>query len=113
MTEPRLKTLSDLTEAAHARIQQEFEDINPVVSIRQGMRDTGIPADALTIDCMRTRRRILLVLHDEQPEVLLYQFTTLEREMEESWEQLAFGEVTEEQLFQWIQTWFSDAERRN
>lgn len=109
MSEPRLKTLSDLTEQAHARIQAKHEDINPVVSLRQGLRDNGIPADAMTIDCMRTRKRILLVLHDEQPEALLYQFTTLEREMEENWQELGFEGLTAELLFDWMRDYFSPA----
>lgn len=107
MTEPRLKTLSDATEQAHARVQERHEHINPVVEMRQRMRNAGIPADVMTIDCLRTRNRILMVLHDEQPDVLLYQFTTVEREMEEQWLQIAFAEVTVDLLVQWMEERFS------
>ncbi len=109
--EPRLKTLSERTESAHERVQQAREDINPMVGLRSGMRQAGIPADALTIDCLQTGRRILLVLHDHQPEHVLYQFTTLEREMEDDWEQLPFSAATTEQLFDWMVEYFSDSER--
>ena len=42
-----LKTLSDLVNDAHTQIQAAHQHINPVVEVRQSMRDVGIPADVL------------------------------------------------------------------
>ena len=50
MSEAALEALSDMITEAHTRIQQAYEHINPVVGVRRGMRDVGIPADAMTID---------------------------------------------------------------
>lgn len=65
MSEESLKTLSDMASNAHARIQASYQHINPVVEVRRGMRDAGVPADVMTIDCLRTLKRINLILHDE------------------------------------------------
>lgn len=108
MSEEALKTLSDLASEAHVRIQQAHEDINPVVGVRQGMRDIGIPADAMTIDCLRTHRRIVLILHDEEPGRLLYQFVTLDSDVGGDFQRMPLAEVGVETLFQWMQDYFSD-----
>jgi len=107
MSEDTLKDLSNMVSDAHARIQAEHEHINPVVEVRRGMRDAGIPADVMTIDCLRTRRRITLILHDEQPGVLLYQFITIEDEVGDDFQSMALSEVDTQKLFQWIEEYFN------
>ena len=106
MSEDPLKALSDMASDAHARIQAAHEHINPVVEVRRGMRDAGIPADVMTIDCLRTRRRINLILHDEQPGALLYQFVTIEDEVGDSFQAMALADVTVQTLVDWIQDYF-------
>lgn len=108
MSEDPLKTLSDLASDAHARIQAAHEHINPVVEVRRGMRDAGIPADVMTIDCLRTRRRITLILHDEQPGSLLYQFVTIEDEVGDSFQEMALAELSVQTLVGWIEDYFGD-----
>lgn len=107
MAEDPLKVLSDMASDAHARIQQHYEHINPVVEVRRGMRDGGIPADVMTIDCLQTRRRILLILHDAEPGVLLYQFVTLEDEMGEEFQRMLLQDVSQSTLVDWIKGYFS------
>lgn len=106
MSEDPLKALSDVASDAHARIQAAHDHINPVVEVRRGMRDAGIPADVMTIDCLRTRRRITLILHDEQPGVLLYQFVTIDDEVGDSFQGLALAEVSVQTLVDWMQDYF-------
>ena len=106
MSEESLKTLSDMASNAHARIQASYQHINPVVEVRRGMRDAGIPADVMTIDCLRTRRRINLILHDEKPGVLLYQFITIEDEVGNDFQRIALSEMDTQKLFQWIEEYF-------
>jgi hypothetical protein len=106
MSEDPLKALSDMASDAHARIQATHQHINPVVEVRRGMRDAGIPADVMTIDCLRTRRRITLILHDDQPGVLLYQFVTIEDEVGDDFKQMALSDVDTTTLFDWIQDYF-------
>lgn len=106
MPEDPLKVLSDMASDAHARIQASREHINPVVEVRRGMRDSGIPADVMTIDCLRTRRRITLILHDEQPGVLLYQFITIDEEVGDNFQSMAFSGMDTQKLYQWIEGYF-------
>ena len=106
MSEDPLKALSDMVSDAHARIQASHEHINPVVEVRRGMRDAGIPADVMTIDCLRTRRRITLILHDEQPGVLLYQFIAIEDEVGSDFQSIALSEIDTQKLFQWMEEYF-------
>ncbi len=106
MSEDPLKSLSDMASDAHAHIQAAHEHINPVVEVRRGMRDSGIPADVMTIDCLRTRRRITLILHDEQPGVLLYQFIAIEDEVADEFQQMRFADVSTQVLFDWIEEYF-------
>lgn len=106
MSDDPLKTLSDIASDAHARIQAAYQHINPVVEVRRGMRDAGIPADAMTIDCLRTRRRITLILHDGQPGMLLYQFITIDEEVGEEFQMMPMTDVSVETLFGWMQDYF-------
>lgn len=101
-----LKLLSDAASDAHARIQASHEHINPVIEVRCKMRDAGIPADVLTIDCHRTRRRIMLILHDEQPGLLLYQFITFEQEAGDDFKSMALSELDAPKLVQWMEDYF-------
>ncbi|MFN3579723.1 MAG: hypothetical protein ACK4VV_04540 [Pseudomonas sp.] len=102
-----MKILSDLASEAHARVQTAHEHINPVVEVRRGMRDSGIPADVMTIDCLRTQRRITLILHDQQPGILLYQFITRQEEVGDDFKQISLSEVTGDTLFDWMQDYFA------
>ncbi|MBB5321965.1 hypothetical protein [Marinobacter oulmenensis] len=106
MAEEPLKSLSDMASEAHARIQATHQHINPVVEVRQGMRKSGIPADVMTIDCLRTRRRITLILHDGQPGVFLYQFVTIDDEVGNDFQQKPMSEMSTQLLFDWMEDYF-------
>ncbi len=107
MSDAPLEALSDMITEAHTRIQQTYEHMNPVVGVRRGMRDVGIPADAMTIDCLQTRNRIVLILHDEQPGVLLYQFGTIDVDAEGDFKRMGLAELSAETLFTWMKDYFS------
>lgn len=107
MSEDPLKALSDLASDAHTRIQQAHEHINPVVEVRQGMRDSGIPADVMTIDCLQTRRRIVLILHDEEPGNLLFEFISLDEDAGGPFRRIPLNEVGTDTLVDWMEDYFS------
>jgi len=108
LSEKPLEILSDLATEAHTRIQQDFEDINPVIGLSQGMRSIGIPADAMTIDCLKTGKRIIIVLHDHQPEILQYQFSFKAQDPGENFETLILKELTAQILYDWMSDYFKD-----
>lgn len=111
MSDPDVKTaleqLSDMAEAAHARIQDLHPELEPLITVRRGMRDRGIPADAMTMDCQRNGRRILLILHDDYPDSLLYQLTHVDAEADNDFHQLALKDASAELLYTWMETCFS------
>jgi len=107
MSQNVLQTLFDQATEAHARIQEAYETINPVVEVRRGMRDNGIPADAMTIDCLRTRKRIMLILHDAEPGVLLYDFGKMDEDVSGDFRRMNLSDVGPDLLFDWMQDYFS------
>jgi len=108
LTEQHLEKLSDFVTEAHTRIQEDFKDINPVVGLSRKMRSVGIPADAITIDCLKTSKRIILILHDQQPDIVHYQFSFKDKDPDEKFETLEFKNLSAEQLYRWIIDYFSD-----
>lgn len=108
MTDKKLKTLCDLATEAHTRIQQDFKDINPVVGVNQKMRDSGMPADIMTIDCLRSNKRIIIILHDQQPDIINYQFCYKDKDPEDEFESIPFDTLTTQVLYDWIKGYFSD-----
>lgn len=102
-----LLSLSDIASEAHKKIQQDFADINPVIGVMQGMRKQGIPADVMTIDCLVSKKRILVVLHDEAPGIIRYQFTASDQDPGDEYQQIASSDVTIETIYNWIKGYFS------
>nr|WP_210330731.1 hypothetical protein [Aliikangiella sp. G2MR2-5] len=99
--------MSDRATEAHGRIQSDFKDINPIVGLSRGMRDIGFPADTMTIDCLRTQRRIILILHDEQPGIVSYQFAFRDRDPADNFDAIDFEELTTQKIYDWIADYFS------
>jgi len=109
MSEKNLQLLSDLVTEAHSQIQQDFDYINPIVGVSRGMRSVSIPADAMTIDCLRTGKRIIIILHDEQPEVLQYQFAYKDKDPAEEFQLLPIENLSKKILYDWMKSYFSNA----
>ncbi len=107
MNEP-LERLSDLATEAHTRIQIDFENINPVIGVSRKMRSAGIPADAMTIDCLKTGKRIILILHDAQPDILQFQFSYKNKDPSNDFEMIEFAKLTAVQIYSWIKDYFSE-----
>lgn len=105
--ENRLEEISDRITAAHATVQATYQQINPVVGVNRQMRKAGVPADSITIDCLRTDKRILLVLHDENPDQIYYQFGIRTEDPGKEFQMIPSAELTEQQLVDWIVEEFS------
>ena len=102
-----ISSLYDLIAEDHANIQRDFSYIDPVVGVITKMRTIGIQADAVTIDCLKTGKRILLVCHDEQPEVINYQFCLRHEDPADEFECIPLKNVTTKQLYDWMAASFS------
>jgi hypothetical protein len=101
-----LETLCDLVTEAHTRIQKNFSHLDPIVGVSQSMRKSGVPADAMTIDCLRSGKRIIIVLHDESPNLVNYQFAYRDKDPFNEFEQLASNELSEQILYDWMHSYF-------
>ncbi|WP_415903498.1 hypothetical protein ACMXYR_07230 [Neptuniibacter sp. QD29_5] len=104
----QLELLWEQASEAHTAIQRDFSDIDPLIGVSQNMRKQGIPADVMTIDCLRTRKRIIIILHDQQPDIVSYQFAGMDSDPEGDFDALAFEKVTEKQIYQWIAEYFKN-----
>lgn len=98
--------LSDIAALAQAKIQQDYDQLDPVINIRHGLRNSGFPADAMTIDCLRSQKRIILILHDERPNQIDYQFSYIHEDPADTFQTLPVSELTEQQFYQWIVEYF-------
>jgi hypothetical protein len=99
--------LSDIATETHVLIQRDFKEINPVIGVNRGMRAQGIPADAMTIDCLKTGKRIILILHDDNPGVVLYQFSFKADDPSDEFLNIQLKELTVQKLYEWIQSYFT------
>jgi hypothetical protein len=107
LPDKKLQTLCDIATEVHARIQQNFKAINPVVGVSQHMRHNGVPADAMTIECLGSNKRIILVLHDQAPDIISYQFTYKDKDPDKAFIRIPFGEMTADRLYGLIKDYFS------
>lgn len=107
MEDSPIKQLCDVVEQAHLKIQDDFENINPIVGVNKQMRTIGIPTDLMTIDCLKSGKRILLVLHDAQPEVAQYQFCLRDEDPADEFETIPLQNLTVQQLYNWMKHNFS------
>lgn len=109
MTDKNLKILCDIATQAHSRIKQDFEEIDPIVGVSQKMRESGIAADVMTIDCLRSGKRIILILHDQLPDIISYQFTFKAQDPAEQFEHVPLAELSTDKLYDWMKDYFSNA----
>lgn len=104
--EEKLLKVCDIASDAISKIQQKHENLDPIVGVNQKMRQTGIPADILTIDCLRSGKRIILILHDQQPEFINYQFSYKEKDPEDEFETEAYANVSSQTIIHWVESYF-------
>jgi hypothetical protein len=101
--------IADRITEAHTNIQKDFEDINPVVGVSRKMRSVGIPADAMTIDCLKTQRRIIIIAHDSAPELIQFQFSFKNVDPSDDFESILLHELTASKMYEWIRDYFTKA----
>lgn len=107
MFSERLQLVSDAAAEAHNRIQENFKNINPVIGVNQGMRKANIPADVLTIDCLVTNRRIIVILHDDLPDIVRYQFSFRDQDPEDEFREVSIQAISAQVIYDWIREYFS------
>lgn len=106
MLNKRLEEFCEQVKEAHALIQKDYENLNPVVGINQKMRSAGIPADILTVDCLKSNKRIIIVLNDNLPNSIEYQFIFKDEDPGERFEKIKSEEFTSKTLYSLIADYF-------
>lgn len=104
-----LDRLADFASAAHARFQQAHRSLDPVVGVSRQMRSQGVPADLVTIDCLQSGKRIILILHDQQPNRLNYQFARRDGDTPTQFDTLPLTELDADKLYGWMRDFFVTA----
>lgn len=107
MSTTPLAIISDLVTEAHTRIQQDFALLDPVVGVSRKMRENGVPADAMTIDCLRSGKRIIVILHDQQPEIIRYQFSFRNSDPGDTFEVMELQALNAQTLYDWMKDYLS------
>ena len=110
MLSKSLALLSDTATEAHARIQQDFKHMDPIVGVNQSMRSSGVPADLMTRDCLKSGKRIIMILHDQQPDIISYQFSYKDKDPGEDFERIQLSELTSKTLYGWMKDYFITSE---
>lgn len=64
-----LKNLSEIVARANDLLYTKFENIDTLMGIiDQSLRNQGIKADAVTVECVTVDRKLLILIHDEKPD---------------------------------------------
>ncbi|MEH6345531.1 MAG: hypothetical protein V7785_10635 [Bermanella sp.] len=106
-SEQGIYLLGDIAGGAQIKIQQDFSDIDPIIGISHHLRTAGFPIDAMTIDCLTSGKRILMLLNDSKPDWVSYQFGFKGKDPAVEFEGKPLKEVDETQIYNWIKQYFS------
>jgi len=67
----KLQNLSEIVARANDVFYSKFDNIGTLMGIMdKTLRNQGIKADAITIDCIALDKKIVLLLHDDKPDVV-------------------------------------------
>lgn len=111
ITDEAIFRLADIAGKGQADFQRDYKDVDPVVGIMRSLRDSGFAADAMTIDCLQSGKRIICILHDNTPETVEYQFGYRDKDPSATFEQIALNELTASQFYTWMKGYFVESDQ--
>ena len=66
-----LKNLSEIVAKANDLFYSKFDNIDTIMGIMdENLRNQGMNADAITIDCIALDKRIVVLIHDHKPSLV-------------------------------------------
>ncbi len=66
----KLQHLSEVVARANDMFYSKFEHLDTLMGIMdKTLRNQGMKADAITIDCIALDKKIVILLHDDKPDV--------------------------------------------
>ena len=67
----KLQNLSEIVARANDVFYSKFDNIDTLMGIMdKTLRNQGMKADAITIDCIALDKKIVILLHDDKPDVV-------------------------------------------
>ncbi|MDC9724780.1 MAG: hypothetical protein PSN44_02520 [Gammaproteobacteria bacterium] len=67
----KLQNLSEIVARANDMFYSKFNNIDTLMGIMdKTLRNQGMRADAITIDCIALDKKIVILLHDDKPDVV-------------------------------------------
>jgi len=67
----KLQNLSEIVARASDLFYSKFDNIDTLMGIMdKTLRNQGMKADAITIDCIALDKKIVILLHDDKPDVV-------------------------------------------
>lgn len=67
----KLQNLSELVAKANDVFYSKFDHVDTLMGIMdKTLRNQGMKADAITIDCIALDKKIVILLHDDKPDVV-------------------------------------------
>ena len=67
----KLQNLSEIVARANDVFYSKFDNIDTLMGIMdKTLRNQGMKADAITIDCIALNKKIVILIHDDKPDVV-------------------------------------------
>jgi hypothetical protein len=67
----KLKDLSEVVARASDLFYNKFDNVDTLMGIMdKTLRNQGMKADAITIDCIAQNKKIVILIHDDKPDVV-------------------------------------------
>ena len=67
----RLKSISEMVARASDLFSRKFDKVDTLMGIMdKTLRNQGMKADAITIDCISQKKKIVVLIHDDKPDVV-------------------------------------------
>ena len=66
-----LKNLSEIVASANDLFSEKYTHIDTIIGIMdKTLRNQGMKADAVTIDCITLKKKIVMLTHDDTPDMV-------------------------------------------
>ena len=107
MNKQDIYALAEIAEAAQIEIQARCPQIDPLIGVSRNLREAGFAVDVMTIDCLKSGKRITLLVNDDKPGQISYQFGFRDRDPGSVFSEVAFEQLSCTELCRWITEYFS------
>jgi hypothetical protein len=102
----KLNNLSEIVARANDLFYEKFNNINTLMGIMdKTLRNQGLKADAITIDCITQNKKIVLLMHDDKSEAIEIALGNKEGDIYSS-SQYALNEISEALIVEIMETNF-------